>query len=91
MSFNTSWYYQTQSQVILNLLTDSPAAVSAMRSKGHKPNAYTPTGAHFYFKMPAQLKSIPPQHSVVFGNLSEVRVMSGNRLVLIPPSRVLAA
>lgn len=72
------------------VIASTPAAIAAMRSKGHAPMTVTPHGAaHYYFKVPPQLKGMPPQHSVVFGNLSEVQVLSGDRLVVIPPSRVL--
>lgn len=67
---------------------ESPDAVEAMQSMGHKPDAWTPRGAHFYFTVPEHLRGVPTHHSVVFGNLSEVLVVSGDRLVLIPPSRV---
>lgn len=72
------------------VVAPTPAAIAAMHSQGHAPMTVTPHGAaHYYFKVPPQLKEIPPQHSVVFGNLSEVQVLSGDRLVVIPPSRVL--
>ncbi|WP_396909838.1 bifunctional DNA primase/polymerase [Mycolicibacterium sp.] len=72
------------------VIASTPAAVAAMRSQGHAPMTVTPYGAaHYYFEVPPQLKGMSTQHSVAFGNLSEVQVLSGDRLVVIPPSQVL--